>query len=86
MGGRKMTVLSMVLIVFIILGLIATLIFSVLSKDISGLKIMLLGINLTIFGVLIAVDSSHNYGGIVYLIAISGLIISAIGLMKKDKF
>jgi hypothetical protein len=80
-----MIVLTVVLIVFIILGLFATLIFSVLSKDISGLKIMLLGINLTIFGVLIAVDRSHNYGGIVYLIAISGLTISTICITKKDK-
>ena len=37
---------------------------------------MLLGINITLFGGIIAIDPDSNLGGIEYLIALSGLIIS----------
>jgi hypothetical protein len=76
--------LQVILIVFIIIGLIPVLIISILSKRTSGLKIMLLGINLTLLGGIIAVDQNRNYGAIVYLVVFLGLIISLIGLMKKD--
>ena len=44
---------------------------------------MLLGINLTLFGGIIAVDPSSNLNGIEYLIAFLGLTISFIGLTKN---
>lgn len=78
-----MNLFLLITTVFIILGLIAVLFFSVLSKNVSGLKIMLLGINLTLIGVIMALDDSYNYGVLIYLIAIAGLIISLIGLVKK---
>lgn len=78
-----MNLILLILIFFITIGLIATLVFSVLNKNVSGIKIMLLGINLILIGVVMALDKSYNYGGIVYFIAIAGLIISLIGLMKK---
>jgi uncharacterized membrane protein YeaQ/YmgE (transglycosylase-associated protein family) len=68
----------------IVLGLLAGFIASSMRKSSSGLKIMLLGINLTLFGGIIAVDAESNLGGIEYLIALLGLIISAIGLGKEE--
>jgi len=45
---------------------------------------MLLGINTTLCGGIIVVDPNSNLGGIEYLIALSGLIISLAGLAKID--
>ncbi len=50
----------------------------------SGIKLMLLGISIILFGGIIAIDSNSDLGGIEYLIAFAGLIISIIGFGKKD--
>jgi len=76
--------ISLMLVFMIVLGLIVWFIVSGLKKGNSGLKIMLLGINITLFGGIIAVDPNSNLGGIEYLIALLGLIISIIGLGKND--
>lgn len=55
-----------------------------LRKGTSGIKIMLFGLNLTLIGGIVAVDPNSNLNGIEYLIALAGLIISAIGLRKND--
>lgn len=73
-----------ILVFIVILFLIAVLIISGLRKGVSGYKLMLLGINITLLGGIFAVDPDSNLGGIEYLIAILGLIISAIGLRRKD--
>jgi hypothetical protein len=67
----------------IILGLIGLIVVS-LKKGVSGLKLMILGINITLFGGIIAVDPSSNFGGFEYIIVLIGLILSIIGLGKKD--
>ncbi|HHV97885.1 MAG TPA: hypothetical protein GXX37_15740 [Clostridiaceae bacterium] len=72
------------LIFLVVLSIIVGIIVLGLRKSASGLKIMLLGINITLFGGIIAVDPNSNLAGIEYLIALSGLIVSIIGLMKKD--
>lgn len=72
------------LVFLAILGLIAGLIISGLRKEVSGIKVMLLGINVTLIGGIIAVDPNSNLGGIEYLIVLLGLIISIIGLRKED--
>ena len=72
------------LIFLVVLSIIVGIIVLGLRKSASGLKIMLLGINITLFGGIIAVDPNSNLAGIEYFIALSGLIISIIGLMKKD--
>ena len=71
-------------IFLVVLGLIVGFIVYGLKKGASGIKIMLLGINITLFGGIIAVDPNSNLGGIEYLIALSGLVISLIGLLKKE--
>jgi hypothetical protein len=72
------------MILLVVLGLIVGFIVYGLKKGASGIKIMLLGINITLFGGIIAVDPNSNLGGIEYLIALSGLVISLIGLIKKE--
>lgn len=79
-----MAIFPSLLLFIVIVGLIIGLIFFGLRKDVSGLKIMLLGINITLFGGIIAVDPNSNLGGIEYIIALLGLLISIFGLGKKD--
>jgi len=55
-----------------------------IEKGASGHKIMLLGINITLLGGIIAVDPDSSLAGIEYLIALCGLIISLVGFAKKD--
>ena len=77
-------VVPLTMISLVLLGLFVGFIILGLKKGASGFKIMLLGINITLFGGIIAIDPDSNLGGIEYLIALSGLIISLIGLEKKD--
>jgi hypothetical protein len=73
-----------VLALTIVLGLVIGLIIFGLKKGVSGLKVMLLGINITLLGGIIAVDPNSSLGGAEYLIVLIGLIISIIGLWRKD--
>lgn len=79
-----MAIIPLMLVFFAILCLIVGLAMWGIKKGTSGIKLMLFGINLTLFGGIIAIDPNSNLGGIEYLIIISGLIVSAIGLGKKD--
>lgn len=79
-----MGIIPALIIVLVAVGLTAVLIKSAFKKDVSGVKIMLLGINITLLGGIIAIDPDSNLGGFEYFIVIFGLIISIIGLMKKD--
>lgn len=79
-----MAIIPIILILFVILGLVTALIVTGLRKGVSGSKLMLLGINITLFGGIIAVDPNSNIGGIEYLISLIGLILSTIGFGKKD--
>ena len=63
---------------------ITTLIILSVRKGVSGIKLMLLGITITLIGVIIAIDTNSNLGGIKYLITLLGLIFSVVGLGKKD--
>jgi len=72
------------IIFLIVLGLIVGLVVYSLKNSSSGIKIMLLGINITLLGGIIAVDPNSNLAGIEYLIAFSGLLISLAGLIRKD--
>ncbi|QAA33601.1 hypothetical protein [Clostridium manihotivorum] len=46
-----------------------------LKKSVSGIKGMLLGINITLFGGVVALDPHSNIGG-GYIIALIGIILS----------
>jgi hypothetical protein len=73
---------------FILLAAISVIAFGFiaygLEKGASSHKIMLLGINITIFGGIIAVDPNSSLGGIEYIISLCGLLISLMGFAKKD--
>jgi len=78
------SIIFVFLLVFVLLiGLVFLVVLS-LRKGTSGIKIMLFGLNLTLIGGIVAVDPNSNLNGIEYLIALAGLIISAIGLRKND--
>ena len=68
----------------IIIGVLTTLTILSVRKGVSGIKLMLLGISITLIGGIIAVDPSSSLGGFEYLIVFTGLILSIIGLGKKD--
>ncbi len=76
--------IPIMLIFLAILGLIVTFVVSGFRKGASGIKIMLLGINITLLGGIIVVDTNSNLGGIEYLIVLLGLLASIIGFGKKD--
>lgn len=52
-------------------------------KGASGIKTMLIGINITLVGGIIAADANSFLGGVEYLIVLAGLMISAAGLRKE---
>lgn len=79
-----MAIISLLLVVLILLALVGGIIILTLKKDASGVKIMLLGISITIFGEIIAVDSNSSLEGIEYLISFIGVIISIVGFVKRD--
>lgn len=76
--------IPVILLFLIILCSMVWFIVTSLRKGKSGLKMMLLGIHITLFGGIIAVDQNSNLGGVEYLIAFLGLIISILGLGKDD--
>lgn len=78
-----MNLIILIVLLVIILGAISSLLI-IKGKGVSGLKLMLLGLNITLFGGIIAVDPNSDLGGIEYLIALIGLIISFVGLGKKE--
>jgi len=71
------------LMLIIVSGLVAFIVYS-LNKGTSGFKMMLLGINITLIGGIIAVDPNSNLAGIEYLIVLVGLLVSLVGLKRKD--
>lgn len=79
-----MAVIPSLLLLLVISCLVALFIVLVSKKDISGVKIMLLGINITLFGGVFALKSNFKMEVIEYSIALLGLIISISGLIKKD--
>lgn len=79
-----MAIMPILLIFLVSLGIISGIIIAISKKGVSGLKIMLLGISITLFGGIIAVDPNSNLGGIEYLIALLGVVISVVGFGKKD--
>ena len=83
MGG-KMLVSRLFILVIVFFFIIAGLSVLIIRKGVSGIKLMLLGINITLFGGIIAVDPSSNLGGVEYLISLIGLIFSIVGFGKKD--
>lgn len=79
-----MALIPALLIFLVLLGIISGVIIAISRKGVSSLKIMLLGISIILFGGILAVDPNSNLGGMEYLIALLGLIISVVGFAKGD--
>ena len=79
-----MAILPLQLIFLAVLGSVVVLIVSGFRKGASGVKVMLLGINITLLGGIIAIDTNSSLGGVEYLIVLLGLVVSIIGFEKKD--
>ena len=72
---------------FLVIGisiLFLVLIVRSVKKEVSGLKIMLLGINISIVGGVVVLDNKLSLGVFGYLIVIGGLVLSFIGSNKRD--
>jgi hypothetical protein len=69
----------------LLLLLLGGLIYVIARKtDKSGLKFMLLGLSIILFGGIIAVDGNSDLGGFEYLFVFTGLILSIVGFGKKN--
>ncbi|MFN7253554.1 MAG: hypothetical protein ACK4M9_22690, partial [Anaerobacillus sp.] len=55
-----------------------------IKKGVSGLKLMLLGINITLVGGVVTLDNNLSLGVLGYFIVVVGLILSFIGSTKRD--
>lgn len=77
--------MDILLSTIIIICLAAILVYVVSEKDTSGIKMMLLGINITIFGGILVIDPNSYLKGIGYCTSFVGLIISLIGLGRNSE-
>lgn len=68
-----------------ILVLIIGLIFWALKRGATGLKVMILGIDITLIGGIIVLDTNFNLIDGKYLIVLLGLIITIIGFAFEHK-
>lgn len=76
----------MKLILFLLVLLVIILIsYSAIKFADSGIKIILLGINLTLIGGIYTIDESSSLGGIEFLFIFAGLILSIFGVFKQSK-
>ena len=64
--------ITIIPVVIVCVGAVAALIALAVRKGVSGLKLILLGINITLLGGIAAIDQNTNLGGIEYLIAVIG--------------
>lgn len=74
----------MAIISILLVFCVATLIVLVMKKNASGIKLMLLGISVILFGGILVIDPNTNIEGIEYLIILVGLVLSIMGFGKKD--
>jgi len=72
------------ILIFTVIAMVTVLVIEVLKKDISGTKLMLLGISIILFGGILVIDSSTNINGIDYIVMFVGLVFSIAGVGKKN--
>jgi hypothetical protein len=79
-----MSVFLFIIVFLVLIAIVAAFFVASLRKGVSGIKVMLFGLNVTLLGGIIAVDPNSNLGGFEYLIVFVGLLISLAGLGKRD--
>lgn len=80
-----MELILLVLFVLFIVSIVISLVIIGSKKGISGLKIMLLGIQITLVGGIMTIDSNTNFGGFEYIVVLLGLLISIVALLRTDE-
>ena len=70
----------------ILLGIIILVVYFLFSnlEDKSGLQAMVLGIEVTLVGGIMAVDPNTSLGGLEYIFVLIGLILNIIGFKSGD--
>lgn len=71
------------LILGIVLFLLALLLQAAIRRGASSQNIILFGINVTIFGGIVALTSEFDLMELKYIIAFSGVLISVVGILEK---
>ncbi len=79
-----MSRIMLIVMFLLIVGIIFFFIYTGAKKPQSGTKLMLLGLEVTLIGGIIAVDPGSNLGGFEYLIALAGLVTTIIGFNKEQ--
>lgn len=81
--GYSMT--RIIVLLFMLLFVSGSIIFIVSkSKGKSTINLMILGIEITLVGGIIAIDPNSNLGGIEYIIIFLGLILNIIGFSNDN--
>ncbi|PRX25126.1 hypothetical protein BX659_12356 [Orenia metallireducens] len=74
-----------IVLLFMLLFVSGSIIFIVSkSKGKSTINLMILGIEITLVGGIIAIDPNSNLGGIEYIIIFLGLILNIIGFSNDN--
>jgi hypothetical protein len=75
-----------IVLLFMLLFVSGSIIFIVSkSKSKSTINLMILGIEITLVGGIIAIDPNSNLGGIEYIIIFLGLILNIIGFSNANQ-
>jgi len=80
-----MTIIALVFLVILLMGIILVFINALKSKSKSAIQIMSLGIEVTLIGGIMMLNSSIRFGGIEYVVMLFGIILSFFSFLKKDK-
>lgn len=70
--------------ILLVIGGLGVFIAISMKKGASGIKVMLLGLQITLIGGILAIDPESSLGGLEYFICLAGLVISIIGLVKNS--
>jgi hypothetical protein len=79
-----MSIMIAMPIFIIVAALVVFFIITTLGKGQSGIKLMLLGIQITLVGGIIAFDPNSNLEGFEYLIVLLGFVFSMFGFSKRE--
>ena len=81
-----MPVLSTIALAIVGIIIVYAFIFAYRKRDqLSSKKIMIMGVEITLLGGIVAVDPASDLGGIEYLVALIGFLIVFFGMFRSDK-
>ncbi|MCT4633113.1 MAG: hypothetical protein N4A76_10270 [Firmicutes bacterium] len=66
------------------LALMFFLVKSILEKEVSSVKLMIMGIGIILVGGIIVLDPSSYLGGAEYMVVLGGLAVTMVGFSRYD--